>query len=284
MFTFRYFWLFLSVALLAAALPACASQSANQIRSELNDALLAKDAIRAKKIIESEPIPKHYIAGACWYQFATLEGMPELFEPLKDAGVPIECMDIGGTPLQDAIFTRHYRAARELIRLGANLNPRLGPTKSNSYLPYPPLSQVIIYYTQGKLHGGTLNKKKPASVRRTEEKLIKYMLDQGADPSAVNKKGDATALTIAAGQGATQIVKWLLQAGADPNQLIRDKTSSASALEVAILGGNSNIETVKTLLYAGADPTIGTYAEHLTEKAKKTMPQAVPLLKQYGAR
>lgn len=281
MIKFRYVWTSLLLALLAFAFPVFAAGSAAHRVSELGKALRAQNVPGAEKLIESGPIPNRYTDGECWYQIATIQNMPELFEPLKDAGVPIECIDVRGTPLQDAISTRHYRAARELIRLGANLNPKLGVTKAVS--SSPPLTDVIFYYTQGNLRGAPINKNKPESVQQTELKLIKYMLDQGADPNALDKGGDGNALTLASEVGSTKLVKWLLAAGADPNQLIRNKTKSATALEVAVLGGKSNIETVEALLYAGADPTIGTYAVDLIKKAKKTMPKAVPLLKQYGA-
>jgi ankyrin repeat protein len=87
---------------------------------------------------------------------------------------------------------------------------------------------------------------------------VAALLDAGADPNE-RAGGGSTALIMAAGYGATDIVRLLLAHGADPR--IKDRNGD-SALAVAISGvgdidkftlGHCQAATVKALLDAAPD-------------------------------
>jgi len=98
---------------------------------------------------------------------------------------------------------------------------------------------------------------------KSSEKIVKILLDSGADPNKQSKAGQ-TALMLAAhnssperGTSSEKTVKILLKAGADPNK--QDTECGSTALMMAAGDssserGTSSEKTVKILLKAGADP------------------------------
>ena len=268
--------------LIALACPACASEATDKRVSELGDAFRTSNIARAKQVIASGPIPDRYVDGQCWHHIAVLKQMPQLFAPLSEAGVPIDCQDNGGTTLQYAIASEHYGVVPELVRLGANVNASSN-NEDDSYND-PPLNDLLIIYILRKSVDDRLDKTEPSTVVKEQKQLIKLLLEHGADPNGRRSPDALPALMLAAEEGATDVVTWLIGAGAAVNYQHKTKNGGITALEVAIFNNKSNIETVKTLLYAGADPTVGAYADQLLDKAKQNMPEAVQILKQYGAR
>lgn len=87
-----------------------------------------------------------------------------------------------------------------------------------------------------------------AMFTRANIKIVKLLLDAGADPNIQNSIG-GTALSLAAGYVDDEIVKLLLDAGADPN--IRGVSGFTALMHAAPRSGN--IETIKLLLNAGVD-------------------------------
>ena len=203
--------------------------------------------------------------------------MPQLIEPLVKAGVPIECLHLGQTPLQYAINNGEYDGAEALVLLNAKVNSRrIHDTGSGRV---PPLHSAVFSYLKLKRQKQAMD-----SQLSKIKQLIDTLINYGADPNLRRSSSGSTTLAIAAQEGATHIVYELLQAGANPNQLSGVEGNQVTALEVAIFNNSSNFRTVEMLLYAGADPTTGPHAQDLLEQAGKNIPEAVPLLKQYGAR
>jgi ankyrin repeat protein len=84
---------------------------------------------------------------------------------------------------------------------------------------------------------------------RGHRKVVKLLLDKGADPNLLTTWG-TTALIRAAGEGHTEVLKLLLDFGADPNL----KDSHGTALAYA--AGRGCTEAVELLLDRGADANL----------------------------
>jgi ankyrin repeat protein len=96
------------------------------------------------------------------------------------------------------------------------------------------------------------------AVHKNQTAAVATLLEAGADPNE-RATGGSTALIMAAGYGATDIVRLLLARGADPK--IKDRNGD-SALSVAISGradidnftlGKCQVATVKVILDAAPD-------------------------------
>jgi len=86
-----------------------------------------------------------------------------------------------------------------------------------------------------------------AAVAAGQAEAVGRLLDEGADPNARARNG-LTALMLAAGRGAPDIVRTLLARGADP--LAVEPRAGNSVLHVACQGGSAQV--VRLLLDAGA--------------------------------
>jgi hypothetical protein len=89
------------------------------------------------------------------------------------------------------------------------------------------------------------------SARRKSLPLVKILLEKGANPN-LRKNGEKTPLIIAAEDGNAEMVRILLDKGADPN--LRESFFGMTALMFAADRGYSPI--VQTLLAKGANPNI----------------------------
>jgi ankyrin repeat protein len=94
-------------------------------------------------------------------------------------------------------------------------------------------------------------------------KIIKRLIDKGADPTEPDSEG-MTPLDVAAGEGHKNIVKYLLKYGVDVNQ----ESDGGTALHKACAYGE--FEIARLLIDAGADlkkkddegRTVRYYAKH----------------------
>lgn len=85
-------------------------------------------------------------------------------------------------------------------------------------------------------------------VFRDDEKLIKDLVERGADPKLTDPDGD-TALHAAAQHGVSKIIELLLSAGADPNA--KNKLGGTPLMWAGVFGHE---EAARLLLAKGADP------------------------------
>ena len=85
-------------------------------------------------------------------------------------------------------------------------------------------------------------------MRSNRTKVVKYLLQQGADPNILSLD-NITPLSAACFDGNTRLIKYLLDAGADPKTL--DGTGKSPIIYAAAKGFSG---VVKTLLSEGVDP------------------------------
>lgn len=149
------------------------------------------------------------------------------------------CADFGspGDPnkaLLAAVESGAFDKAISLVHLGADPNSK---TKDGIY---------VLCKTAFNLS----NADNPA-------KLVKVLLDYGADPNAQSPDG-TTGLILACASNDLESVTLLLKAGANPNLTVHDdnypEINGETALMNAVVNG-VNLQIVKLLLLANADPT-----------------------------
>ena len=164
---------------------------------------------------------------------ATASLAPKLGEPVYRVMQPINEFMVGGAmwvaakvtgkakeepPLIEAIEESNFKRTQKLIAKGADVN------QQNSY-GYSALF---------------------AAARSGDAKIVKLLLDAGANVNARSPAGSA--LARAAQQGHAEIVRLLLQAGADVEA--KDGSGWTPLFSAAM---NANSETVEILLKAGAN-------------------------------
>jgi ankyrin repeat protein len=139
--------------------------------------------------------------------------------------------DTGTTPVIAAVRDGRPGAIRALITAGADPNLPAGVNG------WPPLMHAV---------------------HKDRKLAVAALLDSGADPNQRSADG-STALIMAAGYGATGMVRLLLEHGADPRI---ENFAGISALTMAVSGvadidnftlGSCQSETVKALLDAAPD-------------------------------
>jgi hypothetical protein len=160
---------------------------------------------------------------------------PTIAEPIYRVMEPVNEFIVGGTmsiaarvtgktkeepPLIEAIEDSNQKRTQELLAKGADPNQR------NSY-GYPALS---------------------IAAGIGDARIVKLLLDAGADVNAHSANLNDTALARAAGRGHPEIVRLLVKAGAD---LEAKDGSGWTPLFEAAMSGNS--ESVKILLDAGSN-------------------------------
>jgi len=182
----------------------------------------------------------------------------ESIKVLLDAGAKIDMPDYEGiTPMMHASQHSYLDIVKFLVEKGANVN------KKSTY-----------GYTALSLNMGFLDR---------DEKIVKILLDAGADPNIIYTNS-MTPLLYAAYYKENEIVELLVDAGADVNAKNRDGTNAFMYGTDDILNilakGNINInfkdEEGKTYLHLAAERGLEPAVELLLEKG------ANPDIKDYG--
>lgn len=99
-----------------------------------------------------------------------------------------------------------------------------------------------------------------AAVRAGEDRIVWYLLTEGADPDLSGPEGH-TPLMVAAGDGRRRLVQLLLSAGAQVNA--SDREGYTPVIRAAEQG---NLSVVKVLLAAGANVNVSQGGESLLMK------------------
>ncbi|XP_054768825.2 E3 ubiquitin-protein ligase MIB2-like [Lytechinus pictus] len=94
------------------------------------------------------------------------------------------------TPLHLAAYQGHYQVVELLVKNGASLDDKDDDGDT-------PLADAV---------------------HQDNQRIVKYMLERGADPNTTNTKGGRSPLHIATSKGNTQCLKLLLAKGANPNK------------------------------------------------------------------
>lgn len=170
------------------------------------------------------------------------------------------------TPLHRAVMKGDIELAEVLIAKGANINAkdRAGETPLESIIDYawklPLKYQPIIDLL--KAHGAigedlikvpddANDLRLTVAVEKGDASIVKYWLDQGANPSSWGKEGnwDKPLIMKACENGYIEVVNALVEAGADISD---DDYDDRSVLYVAAFA--NQLEIVKVLLAKGANP------------------------------
>lgn len=148
-----------------------------------------------------------------------------------------------GAPLQSAVSAGNIKIAKILLKAGADVNARCVLEMAGA----SSLEMLRFILEEGadvKTYGG------PAlvsAIQHEKHEAFQLLLLFGADINASN--GKFTALTNAIYRGYIKLVKILLDAGADVNKDVNNSDSRA----IKIAAENGKIEMVKILLDADAD-------------------------------
>lgn len=137
--------------------------------------------------------------------------------------------------LVDGIHFIDLDKVKEAVGEGAMVN---GPTKNEGITPLMEASSTVQPWR---------NKEDCImSWGFDRSNIARYLIEEGADVNATDSKGETALMWAAYAKDSERMVKLLLEKGADPNLRTKDST----ALMRAAAGGN--IESVKMLLQAGA--------------------------------
>jgi len=96
-----------------------------------------------------------------------------------------------------------------------------------------------------------------AAVEHGNISVLRFLLDEGANPDLPDRRSGRSGLLIAAESGDTAMVRMLLEAKADPNRA--DRQGETPLMKAARAGA---AEAVQLLIKAGADVNATDYAGH----------------------
>ena len=194
----------------------------------------------------------------------------EIVKILLAAGAnPNAADNYGNTALMGAEWNRNA----EVIAILQNFRPSVSPEEYIAGLQAEYCGDIAAIECQENVAevNGEVDKSASAyecplcaSARFGDIAEVKRLLDDGANPNAVNNYYDATALIYAAFNGFAEIVKLLLSTGANPNAV--DKWGKTALMHAAFYG---HAEIVKMLLSAGANPNMTKDGKTALDFAKK---------------
>lgn len=145
----------------------------------------------------------------------------------------------GLSPLREAVGNLDVRVVPKLLAAGAK--PDASAMWQAGWLNKSAALQAML------TAGGKPDDALSGAAQGGHAKLVKLLLERGADPKLKSESG-STALHAAALQGGPETVRLLLAAGADANAMDEDGETPLHRS----LGGNCELETIQLLVKAGA--------------------------------
>lgn len=194
---------------------------------KLYEAVEARDYDKVKDLLEKgEKVNKHSKNGLFPLWRAAADNDTAMVRLLLKHGAKVDLLTKGKDPITALIYPVQegfLDIVKMLVEHGADVNSA-GPGKQ------PP---VRVAARNGRL------------------KVLKYLIEKGANFEDKTANDGATPLEGAASKGHLDIVKFLVEKGANVNHQDNDKDTPIG--EAAV---NGHFEVVKYLLEHGADPTI----------------------------
>jgi len=220
------------------------------------------DVVRLLLMHRANPNAKETNGGQTALMWAVSERHAAITEELVRHGSDVHARSKGGfTALMFAAQQGDATSARVLLEAGAN---------PNDVMPKSGLTPLII--ASAMAHAdcfATMDRcALPAIVANSagHTKVTEILLDNGANPNAVDATGFTALHHAARDKQALAIVNALLAHGAHPDVRLHQQKPMALASGVLLEGATplaiaaeiNNLETVKALVASGADTLIGT--------------------------
>lgn len=212
-----------------------------QGNSALHTAARHRDGEMVKLLIELGADPnKPDGDGYAPLHLAVLRNSPETVAALSAGGANLDLGDANGiNALAIAIVESQYKAAIELIKLGAGVELVVGDLKLT------PLMLAAGKEGRHMMLGAGVRRVEKYDSRDPETiDIMRALIARGVDVNRKNRDG-TTALMLAASHNNTPIVGLLVQSGADPN--IRDNNGK-TASDLAVTNGNNAVVGLLKLL------------------------------------
>lgn len=194
-------------------------------------------------------------SGMSSLHYAARSGQAEALRALVAAGARVEVVDKGGsTPLMEAAGEGHADAVRALLDLKADPNAvtKDGVTALFNAASEGHTAVVKLLLSSGARveSGATIFSPLEAASGSGHDAIVKLLLEAASkEKKGTSAKPDADAIISAVISGEPKIVRTLLEAGADPNSAMAEGQFSALMTAVRI----GNLEIVAMLLKSGAD-------------------------------
>jgi ankyrin repeat protein len=184
---------------------------------------------------------------------AAFSGNVEVLKLLIEARANINAIRPidGSTPFWIAVRKGHVEAAKMLLEAGAiltvNKPDRIDATYAAVKMGYVEMMPMLLKNLKVDLNGLVVGGSTLLYVAAYEKKLemVRYLLDQGADPNVRNEDG-TNSTYIAAYHGDLEMMNLLLERGADPNLCRHDDMSP-----LAVAMQERKEEMVRLLLKSG---------------------------------
>jgi ankyrin repeat protein len=191
------------------------------LTTPLITAVCKNDEEMVKKLLKLKANPNLCVNRKSPLHFAE---NPSIVRMLIKAGADIEYKDGQGyTPLHLMIRNRSYKCAKILLKHGANIhtfNTAGSHPLTSSLLIWANPDSIVVDLLKPLINVKDQNGKWPLLIaaRNGHWKIVKKMLDYGADINFRNNKG-TTVLHEAVSDGNLRMIRYLIKRGADPNIL-----------------------------------------------------------------
>ncbi len=194
-------------------------------------------------------------------------------------------------PLNEAVSNLKPKLVEFLIELGADIHLRVKLENSNDCTFLMVLADIRYYRTETSEVAKILIKK-GINVNAIEKKfgfsalskamisptilkkLIKILLDNGADVNIKTKEGYTSLMFGCQNPSDLESIKWVVEKGADLNVQNRFNETALYLICKGSEKQHAKIEVIEYLLSKGADPTLGKdILQHAGRKIKKFFKQ-----------
>lgn len=142
--------------------------------------------------------------------------------------------DAGVTPLLSAVYEGHLKVIEILVKAGAKIDEiPVGLREWAFSASRAPMSDHPLMEAASRGDAALL-----LAIRRGHTPVVRYLLDNKADPKIANNRGD-TPIFVAASEGAAEIITMLLKKGVDADSLETEKLTVSMTNTLQAMGRNT---------------------------------------------